>query len=175
MICALVLKKWSFSISKVSTRLRCRAERRRAATSRAPVHHHPLGVHARGHRRPRQPAIPGRAPSPGCCCAPRRPDCPAPRASPSLRRTRATHVADRRSVRGLALRAPAEERCSTATSRPSSPHHHRWSTALPIKGTSASPRAGTKPPATIAVLTPSSILHTCSEPPNHVFPFLRPC
>jgi hypothetical protein len=135
----------------------------------------PLGIRARGHRRPRQPVVPGRAPSPGRHHAPRRLDCPTPRASPSPRRTRVVHTADRQSVRGPAVRTPAEERRSTAVSRPSSPCHHRRSIARPIKGVSASPRAGTKPPDAIAVLAPSSILHKCSEPPNHVFPFLRPC
>jgi hypothetical protein len=174
-------KKWSFSISKneytvtVSAEASPRRDVARACTPRVAPVRRPLSVRARGHRRPRQPAVPGRAPSPGHRRTPRRLDCPAPRASLSSRRTRAAHKADCRSVRSPAVCSPAEERRSTAASRPSSSRRHRRSTAQPIKGASASPRAGTEPPAAIAVLAPSSILHNCSEPPNHVFPFLRPC
>jgi hypothetical protein len=160
------IEKWSFSISKTGTLSRCRPERCRVA---------PLGVRARGHHRPRRPAIPGHTPYPGRRHTPRRLDCPVPRASPSPRRTRATHAADRRFIRGLAVRALVEERRSTAASRPSSPHRHRRSIARPIKGASASPRAGTEPPAAIATLAPSSTLPRETEPTNHFPPVPRPC
>jgi hypothetical protein len=79
----------------------------------------PLGICARGHRRPRQPTVPGRAPSP---CRRRSRD-----ASTALH-----HTPPRR--RGPAVRMPAEERRSTVASRPSSSHRHRRSFAWPIKG-----------------------------------------
>jgi hypothetical protein len=115
------------------------ARGRRAATSRTPVRHAPrpraLGVCACAPpdaslpvvaRRPRPMRLP-----PGQQHAPRRLGFAAPRTSSSPRRTRAMHAVDCRSIRGPAVRVPAEERRSTAASWLSSPrHHHRSSPAL---------------------------------------------
>jgi hypothetical protein len=67
----------------------------------------------------------------------------------------------------LCPRPPALLRRTTAGA---SPHrHHRLSTR-PIKGAIASPWASTELPVAIAALAPSSTVHKCPEPSNHLFP-----
>jgi hypothetical protein len=108
------------------------APRRRAATprsrARAPSASAPDATPAEAARRPKSHAFPRSSP------LPRHLDCPAPRASPPPRRTHAVHATDRRSIRGPAVRTPAEECRSTAASRPSSSRRHRRSFARHIKG-----------------------------------------
>jgi hypothetical protein len=118
------IKKSSFSISKTSTRSRCQPECRRVTTPRAltrcvsrlcrapPQRPCPRPPPVEAARRPRPRAFPRSSPLPRCL------DCPAPRASPPPGRMRAVHATDRRSVRGPVVRASAEERRSTAASRP---------------------------------------------------------
>jgi hypothetical protein len=81
-------------------------------------------------------------------------------------------VADHWFVRGPAVHAPTEEHRSTVASRPSSSRRHRQSSTRPIKGAIASPRASTEPPASIAVLAPSSTSHEYPEPNKYLPPSL---
>jgi hypothetical protein len=140
---------WSFSIFNKG--LAARLGSNATATSRAP---RPLAGRPRRPShvppevacRPRPTRLPqaGAAPRDASVCSRH-----APRASPSSCRTRAVHTADRRSIRGPAIRVPSEERRSTAASWPSSPCRHRRSSPTLFKApafSSRSHRRSTAPP-----------------------------
>jgi hypothetical protein len=78
--------------------------------------------------------------------APRRPSLPTPRASPSLRHTRAVHAEDRQSVRGPIVHALAEERHTMVASWQSSPRRHRRPSPALFKAPAFSSRRTAAPP-----------------------------
>jgi hypothetical protein len=116
----------------------------------------PLGVCARGHQRPREPAVPGRATSPG------------------RRHSRDASIAPRHAPpHHCVVRAPAEERRSTVASRPSSSRRHRRSISRPIKGRSPPPRARTAaPPRRHARRLGELSLRLSTELCTHTYTFL---
>jgi hypothetical protein len=115
---------------------------------------------------------------------PPRPKAPAPRCASYLAarvspRRRAVHAPRTGRTTGPTRASPyvrrSRRRCTTAASRPSSPRRHHRSTARPIKGARAFPRASTEPPGAIAALAPSSARSRTTESIHHLPTVPRPC